>query len=208
MSNAFISTLGLYEYDETLFDKLVIPNDVDKELLINNLLLETAELEVLYADIETMRFAIGQWSNKELPTWNKLNELFNEEYNPLYNVDAWETLTETHDLEYKHDNVDTHDLSYDDDTTTTNEVSGFNSSEFKNSNRDIVDGTRTDSGTITTDGTDTDKGTIVRENRRYGNIGVTMAQDMAKKEMDMRPQMNMINYIINSYKNRFCLLVY
>ena len=69
-------------------------------------------------------------------------------------------------------------------------------------------GTINTAGTITTDGTDTDKGTITTTNRRYGNIGVTMSQDMARKEMDVRPEMNMMNYIIKSFKNRFCLLVY
>ena len=220
MTMATMSILGLYEFDETLFDELKIPNGVDKELLVDNLLCECAELEVLYAEPNFMKMMIGKWSAKELPTWEKLNELFNLEYNPLYNVDAYETLTEQRDLAYTHDSTDrhdmtdTHDMAHTIDSTEVDSTSGFNSNEFQNHDKTKIDSTNNDAGTIntagtiTTDGTDTDKGTITTTNRRYGNIGVTMSQDMARKEMDVRPEMNMMNYIIKSFKNRFCLLVY
>lgn len=191
-----LSTLGMFNYDDTLFDELSIPSGVDKELLIDSILFETAELEILYSDFDYLKKLIGLWSNRELATWEKLNELFNEEYNPLYNVDAYETLTENRDLYGT--STDTHNR----DETNTNQVSGFNNESFKNSEKNITD------ENITIDGATTDKGTITTTNRRYGNIGVTMNQQMVEAELRVRPKMNIINYITNSYKNRFCLLVY
>ena len=45
MSNKqFLSILGMYNYDNTIFDNLIIPDGVDKELLINNILLDNAEI--------------------------------------------------------------------------------------------------------------------------------------------------------------------
>ena len=44
---ANLSTLGLYKWDNTLFDLFLVPSGMDKDALVNNLLAETAELEVL-----------------------------------------------------------------------------------------------------------------------------------------------------------------
>ena len=45
---ATMSLLGLYNWDNTILDGLVVPAGVDKKTVINNLLRECAELEVLY----------------------------------------------------------------------------------------------------------------------------------------------------------------
>lgn len=242
--NSWISTLGLYNYDESLFDELKLPDGVDKEVLIDNLLIETAELEILYSDFDIMKHAIGVWSKKELPTWNKLDELFKMEYNPIYNVDANEILTEDRDLHGKRQSVnnsneerDLHNVkdtvgetntsnTMNGESETINQVSGFNGESFvnrdksnvseSNTNEEVVDNNvnekSSDTGSITNNSTNDessdDYGTITTHNRRYGNIGVTMTQQMIRAELDVRGDMNIMNYIIDSYKNRFCLLVY
>ena len=61
MSRATLSLLGLYQYDNTIFNELVLPEGMDKQLYINNLLMETAELEVLFSNPVTMRSVIGIW---------------------------------------------------------------------------------------------------------------------------------------------------
>ena len=58
--------------------------------------------------------------------------------------------------------------------------------------------------TTTHSGTDLDGYTL----ERYGNIGVTTSQQMAEQEIELAPKLNITNYIIDSFKNRFCLLVY
>ena len=40
MSNQILSVYGLYVYDNSLFDGLKIPEGLDKDTLIDNLLLE------------------------------------------------------------------------------------------------------------------------------------------------------------------------
>ena len=213
---ATLSVMGLYQFNNKIFDGMVIPNGVDKELLINNILIECAELETLYPNDEIFKLVVDNWSAKELPTWEKLFELFNMEYNPLYNVDAYETITEerdltydhentdTHNLTHKHDNTETQDITHTIDETETNSTSGFNSDAFQNHDKSVRDGSNNDGGTIVNDGVDkdtgtlktngqdTDKGTITTTNRRYGNIGVTMTQQMIEREMDVRAQMNII----------------
>lgn len=121
--------------------------------------------------------------------------------------------------------------------TTTDSVAGFNSSTFENSRKTTRSGTITNvetgtetvgrSGTesVKVTGSDTTKttGTETRKEtgteteketgnettnvRRYGNQGVTMTQDMIQKEREI-VQFSLYEYISNSFKNRFCLMVY
>lgn len=177
---AWVSVSGLYNARNELFDDMVLPSGMDKDILINYILLECNELEVLYPNPDFMIQAIKSWSTAQLEVWNKLYSLFNESYNPIWNVDGTETITETRDLV--------------NGGTSANSVTGFNSSEYQPSNK------RDDSFT--------DKGTITTERTRGGNIGVTMTQQMIKAEMDVRPQMNIYKYIADDFKNRFCLLIY
>lgn len=102
--SATLSILGLYNYDNSLFDNLVLPLGIDKDDVTDNLLLELAELEVIYPSIDMMKFAIGSWSRKELPVWDKLYATTMLEYNPIHNYDRTEEVT---DSETKSNKTDT-----------------------------------------------------------------------------------------------------
>ena len=51
------------------------------------------------------------------------------------------------------------------------------------------------------------EGDITRENHTSGNIGVT-SQQMLEQEIEVSSKLNVMNIIVNSFKTRFCLLVY
>ena len=44
--------------------------------------------------------------------------------------------------------------------------------------------------------------------RVHGNVGVTTSQQMLEQEIVIAPKLNVYNYIIESFRQRFCLLVY
>ena len=69
---ANLSILGLYQWDNSLFDLMQLPSGVDRGILIDNLLAETAELECLYADPLFLKAIIARWSAKQLNMWTKL----------------------------------------------------------------------------------------------------------------------------------------
>lgn len=52
------------------------------------------------------------------------------------------------------------------------------------------------------------EGSMNRNVLAYGNIGVTTSQDMLTQEMEVAKIINVIPIIIESFKNRFCLMVY
>ena len=161
----WLSIMGMYEYDDSLFDGLDVPtytdknnvvHVVDKTKVIQSILLNCAELEVIYPNFDTMKLAIGVWSAAEQDTWKKMYATVMMEYNPLWNVDA--------------------------DIVNIGSVMGFNEDD---------------------NWSDAAKET----QRRTGNIGVTASQDLIQKERDIA-DFSIIRFITESFKKRFCIMVY
>ena len=93
--SATMSPLGLYTWDNSLFDLMEIPEGLDKTVLVQNILYETAELEVLYPNPVVFKNLLAVWSRKQLPVWQKLYDTTQFEYNPIENYDRMETGTDT-----------------------------------------------------------------------------------------------------------------
>ena len=86
-----LSPLGLYNWDQTIFDLMQIPEELDKDTLVDNLLAETAELEVLYPNPVVFKNLVGVWSAKQIDIWNRLYATTQYEYNPIENYNRYET---------------------------------------------------------------------------------------------------------------------
>ena len=56
---AFLTVMGLYNFDNTLLDSMVYPEGIDGEMLKNDIILETAELEVIYPDPAFFKTAVA-----------------------------------------------------------------------------------------------------------------------------------------------------
>ena len=210
--SSLLTILGMYNYDDTIFDGMVVPNLIDKDTLVKNIISELAEVEILYSNPDYLKYAITNWSYKEISVWERLAETYQMEYNPLYNVDATEYTKETRDL--KNTEVGSNTGSSTDTTegatNNTHKVVGFNDGSLTNANKDEGDMTSSNSSTSSMNSNinRTDKGDIITEHRRYGNIGVTKSTDLVLSEFETRPKLNMYNYIIDSFKSRFCLMIY
>lgn len=290
-SGALLSILALYNYDNTIFDNMVLPLGVEKDDVTNNLLLELSELEVIYPNWDTMKAAIGFWSKKELPVWEKLAATTKFDYKPLENLYRTEEYTdketrnlagtnnesrdlagtdnetrnltgsnnetrdlaatdnETRDLAATHDSITTGTTTNSGTDTQKEYVSGFNeltptlgkqteqtlgqgntvngtvdndSTDTGTVNKALTDtgtvnraltdtGTvekaLTDTGTVNRDTTDTGTVDNLRTASMHGSIGVITPQQMIEQERRVS-QFNIVNYIIDSFKSRFCLLIY
>lgn len=107
--SATVTPLSLYMLDNSVFDGLQLPVmptnptsypdlyvsgfQLDRDVLINNILMETGELNVIYPDPVFFKFAVEQWSKKELHVWQALYNTLFYKYNPLWNKDG--TVKET-----------------------------------------------------------------------------------------------------------------
>ena len=94
MSNAKITLYGFARWMELngkdLFSDLTLPSGIDKELFIDNVLIDAGEFGVLYADPDLMCKMIGVWGRKHYRTFDKWITALNKEYEPLYNLDVYD----------------------------------------------------------------------------------------------------------------------
>ncbi|MBQ2400832.1 MAG: hypothetical protein II311_02330 [Lachnospiraceae bacterium] len=93
MRRALVSPLMLYHYDQDLFAGLTIPEQLDKDILVNNLLAETAEMEVIYPDPEIFKQMVEFWSASRIHTWERIANVLYEEYDPFINIKRDEVRT-------------------------------------------------------------------------------------------------------------------
>lgn len=94
MATATMSVMGLYNYNPHMFDGMVLPDGVDRDTLVFNLVVECAEMEVLIPDPVWMAKTIEKWSQKEAPVWEKLLATTKLEYDPISNYDRKEEWTD------------------------------------------------------------------------------------------------------------------
>ena len=175
-----MSLLGLYNWDNTIFDGMAVPEGVDKEVVINNLLRECAELEVLYPQPDAMKFFVTEWAKERLPVWKRLTDTLHYEYDPISNYDRHEEWTD--------------ESSGSTEGMSENLTAGFNSS-----GSDVPESRNTASSSAS--------GKNKRTGRAYGNIGVTTTQQMIEEERRVS-DFDIYHVIIQEFKKTFCLLIY
>lgn len=220
---AILSILGLYQYSPDIFDFFKLPDGVSLDSVRDNILMELAELELLYPSGTFMKTAIGIWSTKQLPVWEKLYATTNLEYNPIHNYDRTEEWTEEETGNRNESRTQSQESSGESSGTVQNsgedtvksDVSAFNETSYtpKELQTTTLGTENTSSGTAkqTTDITDdTDENSSrnnTRTGRAFGNIGVTTTQQMIEAERNV-VKFNIVDYIVEDFKKRFCLLIY
>lgn len=220
---ATMDLIAAYNYDNTILDLLVLPEELDRATLIDNLLMETAEREIIYSNLGFLKQAIGSWSHKNLSIWEELYKTQHYEYNPIWNKDGTITELETRDLagsDHTTDNTDRIDNLQDKETRNLNDetlesVYGFNSSSDAPANKVKAGYTGTDTNDHTGrqdidrtfDKATTDTGTIKHERTEQGNIGLTSTQDLIRQQQEL-VKFNLMDYIIEDFSKKFCLGVY
>lgn len=216
MGRANMSLWGLYTYNPSLFDGFTVPvydgsAVFDKQDFIDNLILDTEGLEVLYSDPDFMQAAITAWSSKQAPVWEELAATLYYEYDPIenyYRRESWDD-NYTHGHAKNSTLTHGHKVTMDVDDTTVNSVTGYNGSTFGDHDKTVFtnDDTETHSGTDTTAETNTGTDRDHKEGYARGNIGVTTTQQMIEAQRDV-VRFNLMDHIIDDFKNRFTLLIY
>ena len=204
---SWLSFLGLYTWDNTLFDEMVLPEDFtqdDKTLIINNLLMESAELEILYPEPDFMKKAIGAWSGKEVVSWNRLYKAMLAEYDPIENYNRKEKTNNQNRGAMTHSGNDRRDRTS--QSQNTNSITSFDNNNFQP--HDLSVDTIGDNDVLSYGHVITDSTGNLLQSEIHGNIGVTTSQQMLEQEIEVTPKLNIYTIIIESFIKRFCLLVY
>lgn len=223
-NKATLTVIGLYNHDDSLFDNLILPDGVNRETVIDTILMTCNELEVLYPDFNFFKRAIGSWSAKEQKFWERVLEMENADYNPIENYDRYDNEVENTGRNRKgNDNTvvsgNTKTKANDGTISTdTNieRVAGYNSDNLAVNSQNTASNTansttenNTTGTTVQTHNDNSDEAeNRVKSLHSHGNIGVTTVAQMMKEMIDVLPEVNTVNVIAESFKRRFCLLVY
>ena len=100
MASAKWTLIGMYQYDDTIFNDMVLPTGIDADLFKQSLLMEKGEFEVLYPNPDFMRHSIKLWSAKWFRTFSEWLKGTQAQWNPIYNYDRYEEGWDDHNRKY------------------------------------------------------------------------------------------------------------
>ena len=187
----YISLQGLYDLDSTIFEKLVLPNGLDKNVFINNLLEQSYEFEVLYPNPMYMKNMLEQYSLMRLPQWQRMYNVMTKEYNALENAQLVEEVTTN--------TTGTQQGNSNGTRNQINKVTGYDSVNA------VPSGENEDTNNDTYSNNSTGKSVVKSE--RHGSIGVVTPQSMLMQELQVCKH-NVMEYIIDDILQKFTIMLY
>lgn len=238
MSKSKITLIGMERFlnpEHSLFEELTLPEGIDKDTLIGAIFLRCQEFEVLYSDPEFMIQAVKVWGMKNYWTFDRWIKLINKEYDPLYNKDYYEDLTDIHNGQFNKSGsgsnsgsssessnyTRTDNLTNSSSSTDTHSEKAYNDSNFVGTTQDVNSSSGTNTGTQNNAGqtsetvsnhssnseSGSDNHTDTHNLHGYGNIGVIAAQTLFMKETEVAAW-NMYEHMADLFASDFCLMIY
>lgn len=223
MSSSWLSLIGLMSIYTDILDGLSLPPGLDAEIAKDTILVDTAELGLVYTDPAILKTLITRWSARRVSVWTELEKTLHYEYNPIHNYDRaeYDVGLETRDLQntrkraytskeglVNHEETngsseqdtykgvyDSNFLAQSDKTTGSGSQESTVAQNTSKEDSDIIKGT--DTGTVDTQ----------RAFHAEGNIGVTSTQEMIKQQREV-VEFDIYHYISQDFKAEFCVMVY
>ena len=168
----------MHLWDGDLFDDIALPAGMDKATVVNQIMLDNALLEVVYPEHDLLEGLIKAHFLARQLDYQRLWDAVSQTYNPLYNLDRKNTLTEKTE---RTENT-TGNTTSNTNQSTEQKVSAFDSSTYQPSEQ--MSGNTSDTTDATTDSQGQDVHTL--ESHEEGSIGVITPQDMLRREFDIR----------------------
>ena len=201
--------------NDSLFKDIVLPTGIDKQILVDTIILKCAELEVYYFNPGYMKEVTNHFFEKHYKTFEKWVEGLSVTWNPIENYDRYE--------DWKDNGTDTKTGNRKDQSTASDTSTASGSGETKNNVTTYDSGTykpdgqtestsgstssSTTTGSNETDTTENGSREDIHTGHIHGNIGVTQAGEMLENWMDVW-RFNIYDEIAGLYKDEFCVGVY
>lgn len=190
---------GLYDYgqlrNDDLFEDMILPDHLDKEVVLNSILIECGELPVMWADYPFLKNQIRVWFKRKKPIFDKMVELMEAEFNPLHNYDRYE---EYEDSETEKGSASS---SGSGGATNTNAATSYESEAFKNTDQQISQSSN--SAQSSSD----NKRDLKHKAHLFGNIGITTSVDMLLQASEWYSR-DIPKIIAEEFKCDFCIGLY
>lgn len=180
--------------DGTYIERTITP---DKEILVNSILDEVAELQPLTIDVDVMKMRINNFFLKNYEGFSRLIAINLLTYSPIENTDRYESRTN----EIKRGGTVKNENKLGSSETDTEKLSSYESEEFKNSSQSTLSRTGADVITTTNDIKDNSAETV----HTHGNIGVTTNQQMMDQELKFWKSFSFYKIVADKFMFELCL---
>ena len=232
---AKITLIGMYNFDNTLFDGLELPEGINKEEFVMSLLMRDGEFEVLYPNFTFLKGAIAIWSKKWHHTFEKWLIGQEADWDPIENYDRYEEYDDTHSKNTSTTKSETGSESSSQssvghssgsDTAVNNGTtealkSAYDSAGYSADAKTVADSSQTTTTSASTnasgsttgshkiDGTvsDVETGNLKHTAHIHGNIGVTTSAAMLK-EFYQISEWNLYDHMADLFKTELLIPIY
>lgn len=227
MARYAVTIIGLYNYNEDVFENLQVPQGVNKSDVIDTILETCGDFPLVYPNYDFMKMIISVWSRNHSTEWEKLQETITIEYDPISNYDRHETTSRNiagsqsgeseREVNSSSSGTSKNDSSSSTKGTSTTknpafesgsmvpvvsgEETGLTTNAFDGSSSDTSKGTETGKTSLNSEQTDTFTSHV------SGNIGVVSSQQMIEAQRSV-VKFNMADYIAESFMQKFCIMIY
>ena len=217
-----------------LFEGLQLPSGspLDRNTIINTILMRCGLNFPNFADPYVMKSAIAVWSAKNQYTFEHVAKIYKADYSPIENYDRYEDMEtnrdRTMDDTTKNTGTKTEGVttsrttshSGTDTTTDTMETSAYDSNTYQPADKttssllhgeSVTDGgtsTKTTTNNLTNDKDVTENEKTTQNNHIRGNIGVMTATAMESEEYEFVKNYNPYEFIAGLFENDLTLFVY
>lgn len=183
-----------YDADGNPTTELITP---DKDVLVNSILDEVAELQPLTIDVDVMKMKIKNFFLKNQVGFEHLISMNLIWYSPIENTDRYESRKENRATESSSQNEQSAKLVHED----IHQVSTYDSDIMRDAEGNSSTDTNTGNASASGKSKDSGDATI----HAHGNIGVTTNQQMLTQELEFWNKFSFYTIVAQKFMFELCL---
>ena len=219
---------GALQYDPTLFDDIALPENIDKQILLDTIIQHCGDLKPYYQHPLMLKHNITSWFSRMYFSFDKMMGALKSEFNPIENYDRYEerhTSESESSSESSSESASASTASSLSESSSANhseselhDVSAYNESGYSPADQNRIagkDSTSNSSDTNTNQKSNRSTNLSTNHIRRYGetshlhgNIGVTRADEMIRTTIDMYEEIDVYNIIARMFEKEFLIQIY
>lgn len=202
---------GLYNYDNTLFDEIAIPDNADKSILIDEIMRQAGGNESRYQDPNFLKQMINVFFKTNNWKFSELWKTTEYDYDPLVNYDL--EISETREREENNDRTRKVENSGNNTSksseTMENSVSAYNVSGYSPKDKTETAGSNENSAKSSGTETENNKGggteTVTR--REKGDNSARSTQYMIREQREI-VNFNWYQIVADEFENELTIPLY
>lgn len=197
---------GLNRYNN-LFEYIVLPAAINKEILTEVILEQSGDLYPYYQSPSALKRNIENWFLRRHDSFERMARALNAEYDPIENYNRLEDTDVKGESSSKSTSEVNSSNSGSGHNTNIESNTAFDSDSYKEASKNVSDVTNTNVGTTKGKSDGSGESDTRTKSHIHGNIGVTTSQQMIKEELTLR-EYDIYERIARMFEKSFIIQIY